>query len=91
MMSAYDWKNGSASDHWRIVNVDCFEIGYRAIVSYDDDVICHPSPMGERNARLIVSAPDMLRVMRELLSIARKHEMRDCILDADHIIRFIES
>lgn len=88
-MSAYDWKNGSASDHWRIVNVDCFEIGYRAIVSYDDDVICHPSPMGERNARLIASAPDMLRVMREILAIARKYENRDCMEEANAILDFI--
>lgn len=43
------------------------------------------------NARLIAAAPDMLRVMRELLAIASQHETRDCMTDAKSIIAFIES
>lgn len=90
-MKKFQYADMSASDHWRIVNVDCFEVGYRAIISKDDDTICNPSPMGEYNAKLIASAPYMYRIMQELLTIARKYEYRDCMLDANEIIGFIES
>ena len=66
-------------------------IGYRAILDENDDVVCFPSPMGDKNARLIAAAPCMLRVMRQLLAIARKYENRDVMLDADELIQFIES
>lgn len=66
-------------------------IGYRAIVDENDDVVCLPSPMGDKNARLIAAAPCLLDIMRELLAIARKYENRDVMLDADELIAFIES
>lgn len=77
---------------WEIVrDIEGANIGYRAIVDDDENIVCHPSPMGERNARLIAAAPDMLRVMRELLAIASQYETRDCMTDAKSIIAFIES
>lgn len=77
---------------WKICDdVPDAVIGYRAIVSADGFVVCNPSPMGEKNARLIAAAPNMLRVMRQLLAIARKYEHRDVMLDADELIQFIES
>lgn len=76
---------------WKICDdVPDAVIGYRAIVSDDGFVVCNPSPMGEKNARLIAAAPNMLGIMRELLAIARKYEYRDVMLDADEIIAFIE-
>lgn len=75
---------------WKICDdVPDAVIGYRAIVSADGFVVCNPSPMGEKNARLIAAAPDMLRVMRELLAIARKYENRDCMEEANAILDFI--
>lgn len=64
-------------------------IGYRAILDENDDVVCFPSPMGDKNARLIAAAPCLLEIMRELLAIARKYENRDVMLDADEILDFI--
>lgn len=75
---------------WKICDdVPGFFIGYRAIVDGDGVVVCNPSPMGEKNARLIAAAPDMLRVMREILAIARKYENRDCMKEANEILDFI--
>lgn len=77
---------------WKICDdVPDAVIGYRAIVSADGFVVCNPSPMGEKNARLIAAAPNVFSVMRQLLAIARKYENRDVMLDADELIQFIES
>ena len=77
---------------WKICDdVPDAVIGYRAIVSADGFVVCNPSPMGEKNARLIAAAPNVFSVMRQLLAIARKYENRDVMLDADELIAFIES
>lgn len=77
---------------WKICDdVPDAGIGYRAIVSADGFVVCNPSPMGEKNARLIAAAPNVFSVMRQLLAIARKYENRDVMLDADELIQFIES
>ena len=45
-------------------------IGYRAIVDENGDVICNPSPMGDEQARLIISAPIMFRALDALLAAA---------------------
>jgi hypothetical protein len=45
-------------------------IGYRAIVDADGYTVCNPSPMGEANARLIATAPDLLAALLDLLSRA---------------------
>lgn len=77
---------------WKICDdVPDAAIGYRAIVSADGFVVCNPSPMGEKNARLIAAAPNVFSAMRELLAIARKYENRDVMLDAEELIQFIES
>jgi len=77
---------------WKICDdVPDASIGYRAIISADGFVVCNPSPMGEKNARLIAAAPNVFSVMRQLLAIARKYENRDVMLDADELIQFIES
>ena len=77
---------------WKICDdVPDAAIGYRAIVSADGFVVCNPSPMGEKNARLIAAAPNVFSVMRQLLAIARKYENRDVMLDAEELIQFIES
>lgn len=77
---------------WKICDdVPDAVIGYRAIVSADGFVVCNPSPMGEKNARLIAAAPNVFSVMCQLLEIARKYENRDVMLDAEELIQFIES
>lgn len=57
---------------WRIV--DCLggmeRIGLRAIVDEDGETICNPSPMGDEQARLIISAPIMFRALDALLAAA---------------------
>ena len=57
---------------WRIV--DCVggmeRIGYRAIVDENGETICNPSPMGDEQARLIISAPIMFRALDALLAAA---------------------
>ena len=42
------------------------EIGYRAIVDGEGGTIINPSPTGEDNARLIATAPEMLRALQRL-------------------------
>ena len=57
---------------WRIVD-SCGgmeRIGYRAIVDEDGETICNPSPMGDEQARLIISAPIMFRALDALLAAA---------------------
>lgn len=39
-------------------------VGYRAIVDAEGVIVCNPSPMGEKNARLIANAPAMLAALR---------------------------
>lgn len=41
------------------------EIGYRAIVEADGTTVCSPSPMGEKNARIIAQAPAMLDLLAQ--------------------------
>lgn len=49
---------------WKVIdNLPDASIGYRAILDSDGTIICHPSPMGESNARLIAAAPDMLDLL----------------------------
>ena len=56
---------------WHIErNLEGAAIGYRAIVDGDGYTICNPSPMGEANARLIASAPDLLAALNDLLADA---------------------
>lgn len=57
--------------NWRIVDTcDGHRIGYRAIVDENGVTICNPSPMGDEQARLIISAPIMFRALDALLSAA---------------------
>ena len=55
---------------WQIVD-DCpgHEIGIRAIVDAEGFTVCSPSPMGERGARLIRAAPDLLAALENLLAM----------------------
>ena len=54
------------------------DIGYRAIYTLDGDVVCNPSPMGNRKAKLIASAPELLDALRWALD-----QIEDD-LDPDH-------
>jgi hypothetical protein len=50
---------------WQIdERVPMASIGYRAIVTYDGETVCSPSPMGLENARLIAAAPDLLAALK---------------------------
>ena len=57
---------------WHIVDAvgGMERIGYRAIVNSEGETICNPSPMGDEQARLIVSAPVMFRALDALLAAA---------------------
>lgn len=62
-------------------------IGYRAIVDENDDIVCNPSPMGDEQARLIVSAPIMFKALDALVAAADtsldyRHEFRLAIANA---------
>lgn len=59
-------------------NVPNWHIGHRAIINLNGDTICNPSPMGERNAELIASAPELLDALRWALD-----QIEDD-LDPDH-------
>lgn len=59
-------------------------IGYRAIVDEDGTTICAPSPMGEANARLIASAPDLRAALEGLLD--QVEQMRGLFNDSDGAI-----
>lgn len=57
---------------WRIVD-SCGgmeRIGYRAIVDENGETICNPSPMGDDQARLIISAPILLKALDALVAAA---------------------
>lgn len=54
------------------------DIGYRAIITLDGDTICNPSPMGNRKAKLIAAAPELLDALRWALD-----QIEDD-LDPDH-------
>lgn len=53
-------------------------IGYRAIMDLDGHTICNPSPLGDANAKLIASAPELLDALRWALD-----QIEDD-LDPDH-------
>ena len=55
---------------WAITQ-DCpgHEIGFRAIVDAEGFTVCNPSPMGERGARLIRAAPELLAALESLLTM----------------------
>lgn len=55
---------------WAITQ-DCpgHEIGFRAIVDAEGFTVCNPSPMGERGARLIRAAPEILAALENLLAM----------------------
>lgn len=57
---------------WHIVDqVGGMErIGYRAIVDEDGETICNPSPMGDEQARLIISAPILFKALDALVAAA---------------------
>ncbi|MGA1296426.1 MAG: hypothetical protein ACO3X1_14035 [Burkholderiaceae bacterium] len=59
---------------WQIFDrVEGANIGFRAIVTANGDIICNPSPMGECNARLIAAAPDLLAAL-EMVSGIWSHD-----------------
>ena len=74
---------------WRIVD-SCGgmeRIGYRAIVDEDGETICNPSPMGDDQARLIISAPIMFKSLDALVaagetSLDYRHEFRLALANA---------
>jgi len=63
---------------WRIVDsCDGHRIGYRAIVDEDGETICNPSPMGDEQARLIISAQIMFRALDALLANRFNHSFQN--------------
>jgi hypothetical protein len=60
-------------------------IGYRAIVDADGNTICNPSPMGESNARLIASVPNLLASLEAC--VWQMEQMRGMFDDSDGAIQ----
>ena len=60
-------------------------IGYRGIVDENGDIICHPSPMGEANARLIAAAPALLDALQTC--VTQIEQMRGMFDDEDGAIQ----
>jgi hypothetical protein len=54
-------------------------------VDEDDVIICNPSPMGEDNARLIASAPELLACLEEC--VLQMEQMRAMFDDRDGAIQ----
>ena len=52
------------------------EIGYRAIVAQDGELICNPSPMGAANASLIANAPALYAALEEALAAMGRMDTR---------------
>lgn len=54
---------------WYIITLDDAPgfAASRAIVEEDGTTVCNPSPMGEKNARLIANAPELLEALIKLV------------------------
>lgn len=54
---------------WIVLDkVEGAHLGYRSIIDSHGYTICFPSPMGDRNARIIAAAPDMLAALKILVN-----------------------
>ena len=54
---------------WIVLDkVEGAHLGYRSIIDSHGYTICYPSPMGDRNARIIAAAPEMLAALKILVN-----------------------